>query len=228
MRKAFLAKCAAELRVYYNYDCDNEIGDVYVRSHIQSNLKNQLSKEKKRADERVKIARSLGYTHATRRMLKTHYFGKVHGRASLSTGRVKNLRKLRKRGRKIELDSKFETPITNLEFFKYVYNIDEPIVKNIVQSLEDVSNSQPAPKAPLSPARLLGKDEAARLNSSQPTDSSTTTISKVAYSIIGKVLAEVTTTVRSLDGMDPIPRSRLNEMLEKLATAAFPDRTDPV
>ena len=63
-------------QVYYNYDCDNEIGDVYVRSHIQSNLKNQLSKEKKRADERVKITRSLGYTRATRRMLKPHYFGK--------------------------------------------------------------------------------------------------------------------------------------------------------
>lgn len=126
------------------------------------------------------------------------------------------------------------------------------------QSLENVSNSQPAPEAPLSPASkrkrelhllmqarkpkkntvvlyprqtvsgLLGKDEAARLNASQPTDSSTTTISEAAYSIIGKVLAEVTTTVRSLDGMDSVPRSRLNEMLEKSASEAFPDRTDPV
>ena len=55
--------------------CDNEIGDVYVKAHIRSNLKNQLSKEKKRADERVKIARSLGYTRTTRSMLKPHYFG---------------------------------------------------------------------------------------------------------------------------------------------------------
>ena len=90
------------------------------------------------------------------------------------------------------------------------------------QSSEDVSNSQPSPEAPLSPASkrkrelhllmqerkrkkntvvlyprqtvsgVLGKDEAARLNASQPTHSSTTNISKAAYSIIGKVLAEVT------------------------------------
>ncbi|KAL1826867.1 hypothetical protein ACET3Z_005279 [Daucus carota] len=51
-------------------------------------------------------------------------------------------------------------------------------------------------------SELLGSDEAARLNASQPTDSSKTNVSEDAYSIIGKVLTELTTMVRSMDGMD--------------------------
>ncbi|KAL8099513.1 hypothetical protein AgCh_031955 [Apium graveolens] len=73
-REAFLDICAIDYRVYYNYDCPDKEGDIYVKAHIQNNWKQLLSKEKSRADERVKIAISLGYTHATRLMVKPHYF----------------------------------------------------------------------------------------------------------------------------------------------------------
>ena len=48
-----------------------------MKDHIQTNFKNILSKEKKRTDERVKIAKSLGYMRATRRMLNPHYFNEA-------------------------------------------------------------------------------------------------------------------------------------------------------
>ncbi|KAL1815687.1 hypothetical protein ACET3Z_018261 [Daucus carota] len=73
-REIFLARCAKEFRTYYEYDCDDAIGDVYVKDHIQTNFKNILSKEKKRTYQRVKIDKSLGYLRATRRMLNPHYF----------------------------------------------------------------------------------------------------------------------------------------------------------
>ncbi|KAL8109145.1 hypothetical protein AgCh_025290 [Apium graveolens] len=60
--------------VYYNYECTDEEGDRYTKAHIQNNCKQLLSKEKNRADERVKLAIRLGYTHATTLMVKPHYF----------------------------------------------------------------------------------------------------------------------------------------------------------
>ncbi|KAK1382929.1 hypothetical protein POM88_020664 [Heracleum sosnowskyi] len=151
-----------------------------------------------------------------------------------------------------------ETSMSNLEFFKYVYNIDEPAIKKIMEALEVASSSQPEPEEPLSPnsqrkrdlcllmqarkpkknkvmlfprstlSELIGADEAARLNPSQSTQSSQTSIPDNAYSIIRRVLSEVTTAVSSMEGLDQVPRAQLNEVLEKLATKAFPDRVDPI
>ncbi|KAK1381240.1 hypothetical protein POM88_027984 [Heracleum sosnowskyi] len=224
-REAFLDSCAIDLRVYYKYECTDEEGDRYVKAHIRNNWKQLLSKEKTRANERVRLAKSLGYTHATRAM---------------------------------ELDAKLETPVSNLEFFKYIYNIDEPTIKKIMEALEAASNSQPEPEEPLSPdsqrkrdlcllmqarkpkknkvmlfprstlSELIGADEAARLNPSQSTRSSQTSIPDNAYSIIRRVLSEVTTAVSSMESLDQVPRTQLNEVLEKLATTAFPDRADPI
>ncbi|KAL8118723.1 hypothetical protein AgCh_016290 [Apium graveolens] len=60
--------------VYYNYECTDEERDRYVKAYIQNNWKQLLSKEKSRADERVKLAIGRGYTHATRLMVKSYYF----------------------------------------------------------------------------------------------------------------------------------------------------------
>lgn len=60
--------CIHVWQVYYDHDCDKEIGDIYVKNHIQINFKNILRKEKSRIDERVKLARSLGYMRANRRI----------------------------------------------------------------------------------------------------------------------------------------------------------------
>ncbi|KAK1392676.1 hypothetical protein POM88_011732 [Heracleum sosnowskyi] len=209
MREAFMDSCAIDLRVYYNYECTDEEGDRYVKAHIRNNWKQLLSKEKTRANER-------------------------------------------------ELDVKLETPVSNLEFFKYVYNIDEPTIKKIMEALEATSNSQPEPEEPLSLdsqrkrdlcllmqtrksnknkvmlfprsalSELIGANEAARLNSSQSTRSSQTSIPDNAYSIIRRVLSEVTTAVSSMESLDQVPHTQLNEVLEKLATTAFPDSADPI
>ncbi|WOH00615.1 hypothetical protein DCAR_0519984 [Daucus carota subsp. sativus] len=261
---------------YYEYDCDDAIGDVYVKDHIQTNFKNILSKEKKQTDQRVKIAKSLGYLRATRRMLNPHYFDdavwdninkywefeKFH---KASENGKKNCAKKdmnHKSGaipfsvRRAKLDSNLETPMTNLEFFKHVYNIEEPVVKNIMVAME-VNNPQEVPEAPQSPAskrkhdlyllmqarkpkknkliffprntlsELLRGSEASRLNAAQSTQASQFIIPEDAYSIIRRVLSEVTNMVKSIAD-NQVPRTQLSKMLEKLATEAFPDRANPV
>ncbi|KAL8157438.1 hypothetical protein AgCh_002221 [Apium graveolens] len=155
-----------------------------------------------------------------------------------------------------ELDANLETPMTDLEFFKYVYNIDEQTIKKIMESLEAMISTQPAPEVPLSPAsqrkrdtgllvkarmtkknRLMlyphnslsesvGANEAAKLNMSQ--QASQTSIPDDAYSLIRRVLSEVSIMVKSLEGIDGVVRAELNEMMEKLATVAFPDKTGHV
>ncbi|KAF1001431.1 hypothetical protein AG4045_015944, partial [Apium graveolens] len=55
-REVFLDNCAIDYRVF-----------KYLRVATSE-------QEKSRADERVKLAISLGYTHATRLMVKPHYF----------------------------------------------------------------------------------------------------------------------------------------------------------
>ncbi|XP_074382691.1 uncharacterized protein LOC141724436 isoform X1 [Apium graveolens] len=125
-----------------------------------------------------------------------------------------------------ELDANLENPMTDLEFFKYVYNIDEPTIKKIMESLEAMMSTQPAPEVPLSPAsqrkrdlallvkarmpkknrlvlyprnslsELVGADEAAKLNMSQ--QASQTSIPDDAYSLIRRVLSEVSAVVKSL------------------------------
>ncbi|KAK1380433.1 hypothetical protein POM88_027177 [Heracleum sosnowskyi] len=278
-REAFLDSCAIDFRVYYNYECtDDEEGDRYVKAHIRNNWKQLLSKEKTRANERVRLAKSLGYTHATRAMVRPHYFNEGAWESIAKHWETENFQKASDNGKKNrsklefghksgaipfcvrrwELDAKLETSMSNLEFFKYVYNIDEPAIKKIMEALEAASSSQPEPEEPLSPnsqrkrdlcllmqarkpkknkvmlfprstlSELIGADEAARLNPSQSTQSSQTSIPDNAYSIIRRVLSEVTTAVSSMEGLDQVPRAQLNEVLEKLATKAFPDRADPI
>ncbi|KAL8132466.1 uncharacterized protein LOC141712081 isoform X1 [Apium graveolens] len=276
MREAFLDSCAIDYRVYYNYECTDEEGDRYVKAHIQNNWKQLLSKEKSRADERVKLAISLGYTHATRLMVKPHYFNEGAWESIINHWETEKFKKASDIGRqnraKLDfnnksgavpfcvrrwaLDANLETPITDLEFFKYVYNIDEPTIKKIMESLEAMMSTQPAPEVPLSPAsqrkrdlallikaimpkktrlvlyprnsisELVGADETAKLNMSQ--EASQTSILDDAYSLIRRVLSEVSTTVKSLEGIERVARAEVNEMIEKLATVAFPDKTDPV
>ncbi|XP_074349436.1 uncharacterized protein LOC141689150 isoform X2 [Apium graveolens] len=67
-----------------------------------------------------------------------------------------------------------------------------------------------------------GRYMALRIKTSQ------TSISDDAYSLIRRVLSEVSVAVKSLEGIDRVARAELNEMIEKLAIAAFPDKTDPV
>ena len=75
---------------------------------------------------------------------------------------------------------------------------------------------------------LIGSSEAAKWTTSQSNQSSQPTIPDNAYSIIRRVLSEVTNMVRSMKDMIQVPRALLNEKLEDLATAAFPDRTNPL
>ncbi|XP_074358638.1 uncharacterized protein LOC141697958 [Apium graveolens] len=144
--------------------------------------------------------------------------------------------------------------MTDLEFFKYVYNIDEPTIKKIMESLEAMISTQTAPQVPLSPAsqrkrdlallikarmpkknrhvlyprnslsELVGADEASKLNMSQ--QASQTSIPDDAYSLIRRVLSEVSTAVKSLEDIDRVTRAEVIEMIEKLANVAFPDKND--
>lgn len=71
---------------------------------------------------------------------------------------------------------------------------------------------------------LLGPEEAAIwTNLSTPAR-----IPDHTYEMMGRALNEVTDLVQTMDGIDEIPRSRLNEELKKLGDIAYPSKDDPV
>ena len=76
-------------------------------------------------------------------------------------------------------------------------------------------------------SELLGGSEASKLNAAQSTQASQFIIPEDAYSIIRRVLSEVTNMVNSITE-NQVPRTQLSKMVEKLATEAFPDRANPV
>ncbi|KAL8118636.1 hypothetical protein AgCh_016233 [Apium graveolens] len=190
---------------YYNYECTDEEGDRYAKAHIQNNWKQLLSKEKSRADERVKLAISLGYTHATRLMVKPHYFNEGAWESITKHWETEKFKKASEIGRnnRAKLD------------FNHKSGVVPFCVRRWLEKRSSLSG-------------LLGADEAARLMTSQSAQASQTSIPDNAYSLIRRVLSEVTNMVKSLDGMDRVPRAKLNELIEKSATIAFPDNTNPV
>lgn len=71
---------------------------------------------------------------------------------------------------------------------------------------------------------LLGPDDAAAwTNLSTPAR-----IPDHAYDMMKRALNEVTDMVQAMDGINEIPRARLDEELGKLADAAYPSKDDPV
>ncbi|KAK1382953.1 hypothetical protein POM88_020688 [Heracleum sosnowskyi] len=74
---------------------------------------------------------------------------------------------------------------------------------------------------------LIGMDEAAKWTTSQSTPACIPErVSESAYSIIGKVLTEVTNMVEALEEIE-VTRTRLDEEVHNLATRAYPNRDDP-
>ncbi|KAK1384779.1 hypothetical protein POM88_022514 [Heracleum sosnowskyi] len=70
---------------------------------------------------------------------------------------------------------------------------------------------------------LLGPEEAAAWTRL----STPARIPEHAYEMMGRALNEVTDMVQALDGVDEVPRSRLDEELRKLADGAYPNKDDP-
>lgn len=74
---------------------------------------------------------------------------------------------------------------------------------------------------------LLGQDEAAKYKTSRSTLACIPErISESAYSIIGKVMTEVTNMVEAMEEIE-VTRSKLEENVQNLATLAYPNRDDP-
>ncbi|WOG93889.1 hypothetical protein DCAR_0313177 [Daucus carota subsp. sativus] len=71
---------------------------------------------------------------------------------------------------------------------------------------------------------VLGPEEAAKWT----TLSTPARIPNHAYDMMGRALNEVTDMVQAMDGMNEIPRSRLDDELKKLADGAYPSKDDPV
>ena len=71
---------------------------------------------------------------------------------------------------------------------------------------------------------VLGPEEAAKWT----TLSTPARIPNHAYDMMGRALNEVTDMVHTMDGMNEIPRSRLDDELKKLADGAYPSKDDPV
>ncbi|KAK1371173.1 hypothetical protein POM88_037265 [Heracleum sosnowskyi] len=70
---------------------------------------------------------------------------------------------------------------------------------------------------------LLGYEEAALWTSL----STPARIPEHAYEMMGRALNEVTDMVQAMDGIEEVPRSRLDEELQKLADGAYPSKDDP-
>lgn len=70
---------------------------------------------------------------------------------------------------------------------------------------------------------LLGYEEAALWTSL----STPARIPEHAYEMMGRALNEVTDMVQAMDGIDEVPRSRLDGELQKLADGAYPSKDDP-
>lgn len=74
---------------------------------------------------------------------------------------------------------------------------------------------------------LIGRDEAAKWTTSQSTSACIPErVLKSAYSVIGKVMTEVTNMVEALDEI-VVTRVRLEKEVQKLATRAYPNKDDP-
>ncbi|KAK1401145.1 hypothetical protein POM88_000750 [Heracleum sosnowskyi] len=74
---------------------------------------------------------------------------------------------------------------------------------------------------------ILGLDGAAKYTTSQSTLSrSPERIPERAYSMIGKVMTEVTNMVEAIEEIE-VTRARLDEEVQKLATRAYPNGEDP-
>ena len=70
---------------------------------------------------------------------------------------------------------------------------------------------------------LLGPEEAAKWTRL----STPARIPEQAYEMMGRALNEVTDMVQSMDGIDEVPRARLDEELQKLVDDAYPNKNDP-
>ncbi|KAK1364127.1 hypothetical protein POM88_039688 [Heracleum sosnowskyi] len=198
-REAFLNKCIEEFKEYYDYPPEHRDDIIKVLEGdvvVKKHLKTNMNGWKSVADKRVAKARAKGNMSADRRE-----FSKMSeiGKENITASEIKHYSGEKPFDQRYEASSFYSYDGVNLLFFLVKYFSSVRVHIFVI---------------------LFSKEMEEKLQKRL------TVLEKSAYSIIGKVMTEVTNMVETLEEIE-VTRARLDEEVQNLATRAYPNRDDP-